>query len=105
MHKRKRRKRVLRAAALALFALCLRGRQALATALPLGLTALMAPAWFVLLRSHSIQHGWFTWRALGVTLFAGLAFLSYACSPRAGLRRLRRLRGLLLVQLFENIEY
>ena len=26
-------------------------------------------------------------------MFAGLAFLSYACSPRAGLRRLRRLRG------------
>ena len=69
------------------------GNRELLGALPLGLTALMAPAWFVLLRSHSIQHGWFTWRALGVTLFAGLAFLSYACSPRAGLRRLRRLRG------------
>ena len=79
--------------AAAAFALCLRGKRELLGALPLGLTALMAPAWFVLLRSHSIQHGWFTWRALGVTLFAGLAFLSYACSPRAGLRRLRRLRG------------
>ena len=76
--------------ALALFALCLRGRQALATALPLGLTALMAPAWLALLRTHSIQHGWFTWRALGVTLFAGLAFVSICCSWKTGLRRLTR---------------
>ena len=76
--------------ALALFALCLRGRQALATALPLGLTVLMAPAWLALLRTHSIQHGWFTWRALGVTLFAGLAFVSICCSWKTGLRRLTR---------------
>ena len=41
----------------------------------LGLCALMTPAWFIVLRTHSIQHGWFTWRALGLTVFAGLAFL------------------------------
>src|SRR5699024_9849129 len=76
--------------ALALFALCLRGRQALATALPLGLTALMAPAWLALRRTHSIQPGWFTWRALGVTLCAGRAFVSICCSWKTGLRRRTR---------------
>ena len=77
--------------AVALFAVCVRGRDALARALPLGLTALMAPAWLCLLRTHSIQHGWFTWRALAVALFAGLAFLSCACSWKAGARRIGKL--------------
>lgn len=74
----------------AAFLLCLRGRQALLRALPLGLTALMAPVWLAALRAHSIQHGWFTWRALAPTVFAGLAFVYYSCSLRAGIRRLRR---------------
>ena len=60
---------------LALFAASIRDRQQLARALPLGLCVLMTPAWFIVLRTHSIQHGWFTWRALGLTVFAGLAFL------------------------------
>ena len=77
--------------AVALFAVCVRGKDALARALPLGLTALMAPAWLCLLRTHSIQHGWFTWRALAVALFAGLAFLSCACSWKAGARRIGKL--------------
>ena len=50
----------------------------------------MAPAWLALLRTHSIQHGWFTWRALGVTVFAGLAFVYYSCGLRAGWRRLHK---------------
>ena len=75
---------------LAAFALCLRDRRALFGALPLLLAALSAPAWLALLRTHSIQHGWFTWRSLGVTVFAGLAFLHAACSPDAGRRRLCR---------------
>lgn len=73
-----------------LFALCLRSRVALGRALPLGLTALMAPVWLAALRTHSIQHGWFTWRAVAPTLFAGLAFLHTACSLRMGLARLKR---------------
>lgn len=72
-------------------AVCLRSRQALGRALPLGLTALMAPVWLAVLRTHSIQHGWFTWRSLTVTVFAGLGFLYYACGLRAGARRLHRL--------------
>lgn len=76
--------------AVALFCLCVRGKAQLQAALPLALVALMAPVWFVLLRTHSIQHGWFTWRALAPSIFAGLAFVYYACSPKAALKRLKR---------------
>ena len=81
---------VVLAALIALFILSIRSKAALIRALPLALTACMTPAWFVLLRTHSIQHGWFTWRALGLTLFAGLAFLYYACDLRAARRRLKK---------------
>ena len=73
---------------IALFAASIRDKQQLTRALPLGLCALMTPAWFLVLRTHSIQHGWFTWRALGLTIFAGLAFLYYSCSLRAAKRRI-----------------
>ena len=76
---------------IAAFVLCLRSREALLCALPLALTALSAPAWLCLLRTHSIQHGWFTWRALGVTLFAGFAFVWQACSLKSGAGRVGRL--------------
>ena len=59
-----------------------------AFALPLLLCTLMTPAWFIVLRTHSIQHGWFTWRALGLTIFAGAAFLYYCCDIRAAGRRI-----------------
>ena len=75
---------------IALFLLSIRSKTALVRALPLALTTCMTPAWFVLLRTHSIQHGWFTWRALGLTVFAGLAFLYYACDLRAARRRLQK---------------
>ena len=78
---------VLRAA---LFVLSIRGRQPLIRALPLLLCTLMTPAWFIVLRTHSIQHGWFTWRALGLTLFSGMAFLYYSCDIRAVGRRIKR---------------
>src|SRR5699024_12588553 len=51
----------------ALFAACLRSRAALVRALPLGFAAALPLVWFAALRAHSIQHGWFTWRALGLT--------------------------------------
>ena len=75
---------------LALFAASIRDKQQFARALPLGLCALMTPAWFIVLRTHSIQHGWFTWRALGLTVFAGLAFLYYCCDVRQIAKRLKR---------------
>ena len=74
----------------ALFAASIRDRQQLVRALPLGLCALMPPAWFVVLRTHSIQHGWFVWRALGLTLFAGMAFLYYSCDLRSIAKRVRK---------------
>ena len=81
---------VLAVLAVALFAGSLRSRAALVRALPLALTAVMPLVWFAVLRTHSIQHGWFTWRALGLTLFAGMAFLYFACDLRLAARRLMR---------------
>ena len=76
--------------AVAAFALTVRSRAALVRAAPLAFAAVLPLVWFAVLRTHSIQHGWFTWRALGVTLFAGAAFLYYACSPRDAVRRLHQ---------------
>ena len=76
--------------AAAAFVVCLRSKTALLRALPLGLTALMAPVWLAVLRTHSIQHGWFTWRSLAPTVFAGLAFVYYSCSLRMGVKRVRQ---------------
>ena len=81
---------VLAVLAVALFAGSLRSRVALVRALPLALTAVMPLVWFAVLRTHSIQHGWFTWRALGLTFFAGMAFLYFACDLRLAARRLMR---------------
>ena len=73
--------------AVLLFVRGIRSRAALVRATPLALTALMTPVWFAVLRTHSVQHGWFTWRALDLTLFAGMAFLYYAWDGRRILRR------------------
>lgn len=35
----------------------------------------MVPIWYFVLRNHSIQHGWMTWRAIVVALFAGFIFI------------------------------
>ena len=72
----------------ALFVASIRDKQQLVRALPLLLCTLMTPVWFIVLRTHSIQHGWFTWRALGLTIFAGTAFLYYCCDIRAAGRRI-----------------
>ena len=76
--------------ALALFALCLRGRQALATALPLGLTALMArPGSRCCAPTRSSTAGSPGARSASRCL-RGLAFVSICCSWKTGLRRLTR---------------
>lgn len=41
------------------------------------LIALIVPIWFLVLRNHSIQHGWFTWRAGLLSLFSLLLFIYY----------------------------
>lgn len=77
--------------AVAAFCLCVRGKAAFIKALPLGLTALLPVVWCLVLRTHSIQHGWFVWRIFGVTLFAGFAFVHGACLPAAGRQKLQKL--------------
>lgn len=74
--------------ALGAFFLCLKSPRAFLSALPLALTALMAPAWMAVLRTHSVQHMWFVWRNIAPTLFAGLLFLCRCCDWRLGLSRL-----------------
>ena len=41
------------------------------------LIALIVPIWFIVLRNHSIQHIFFTWRALLLPLFSMLLFIYY----------------------------
>ena len=41
------------------------------------LIASIVPLWFIVMRNHSIQHGWFTWRAGLLTLFSLLLFVYY----------------------------
>lgn len=41
---------------------------------------LMVPVWFLVLRNHSIQHGWFTWRAGLLSLYSLLLFVGYTSS-------------------------
>lgn len=41
---------------------------------------LMVPVWFFVLRNHSIQHGWFTWRAGLLSLYSLLLFVGYTSS-------------------------
>jgi len=41
------------------------------------LIALIVPIWFMVLRNHSIQHIFFTWRALLLPLFSMLLFIYY----------------------------
>ena len=82
---------VLAVLAAAALVLCGRGRAEFAKALPLGLVAVLPVLWCMVLRTHSIQHGWYVWRVFGVTAFAGLAFVRTACSPAAGRARLQQL--------------
>ena len=41
------------------------------------LTTMIVPVWFLALRNHSIQHGWFTWRAGLLSLFSLILFIYY----------------------------
>ena len=41
------------------------------------LVAMIVPVWFLALRNHSIQHGWFTWRAGLLSLFSLMLFIYY----------------------------
>ena len=64
-----------------LFLLCIYkkytiGKKAVKDNLYLLLLALFVPAWYLLLRNHSVVHYWFTWRAIVLTIFCILCFMS-----------------------------
>ena len=41
------------------------------------LVAMIVPVWFLVLRNHSIQHGWFTWRAGLLSIISVILFIVY----------------------------
>lgn len=41
------------------------------------LVMMIVPVWYVILREHSVQHGWFTWRAMLLSLYAFVLWLYY----------------------------
>lgn len=45
------------------------------------LVAAMVPAWYLMLRNHSLQHIFFTWRAMLLTVFSLLLFVYYNRKP------------------------
>ena len=51
------------------------GKQAFKQYYPFLIIFLMFPVWFFVLRNHSIQHGWFTWRAIAGMVFSILIFI------------------------------
>lgn len=46
------------------------------------IVAMIVPVWFCFTRNHSIQHGWFTWRAGLLTLYSMLLFIWYTTDIR-----------------------
>jgi len=69
------------------FIISIRSKSAFIESCYLLLIASMAPVWFIVLREHSIQHGWFTWRALTVSVFAILLFIYDCCDFNTIIKR------------------
>ena len=38
---------------------------------------MIVPVWYMVLKEHSVQHGWFTWRALLLSLYAFMLWMYY----------------------------
>ena len=70
-----------------IFIISIRSKPAFIESCYLLLIASMAPVWFIVLREHSIQHGWFTWRALTVSVFAILLFIYDCCDFNTIMKR------------------
>lgn len=51
-------------------------RKTLLASFPYLMIVFMFPLWFLILRNHTIQHGWFTWRTIVVMLFGFGLFLN-----------------------------
>lgn len=76
--------------ALLTYSLCMKNSKTFIENSWLLFIACMPLVWYFVLREHSIQHGWFTWRALVVTLFAGILFVWNSCDLKAGISRIKR---------------
>lgn len=72
------------------YVLCMKNIKAFFENCWLLLIASMPLVWFFVLREHSLQHGWFTWRALTVTVFAIVLFVWNTCSVKVGIKKIRR---------------
>lgn len=53
-------------------------RQNIIDILPILLISVYPILWYIILANHSYMHFWFTYRSLGVTLFAVLSFMMYS---------------------------
>ena len=60
---------------IAIYPFLLKSKEAFMQNLYLLLIVSMVPAWYLLLKNHSMEHGWMTWRALVVSIFAGILFI------------------------------
>jgi len=72
------------------FFVSIRSKSAIIESCYLLLIACMTPIWFMVLREHSIQHGWFTWRALTVSIFALLLFVMDCCDFNVLMTRFKK---------------
>ena len=46
--------------------------------LPILVISIYPILWYIVLANHSYMHFWFTYRSLGVTVFAVLSFMMYS---------------------------
>jgi hypothetical protein len=68
--------------ALAIFPLLLKSKATLIENIYLLLIVSMVPVWFIVLKNHSMEHGWMTWRAIVVAVFAGMLFIANTISMK-----------------------
>jgi hypothetical protein len=61
--------------ALVIYFFLLKSKKAFIENIYLLLIVSMVPAWYMVLKNHSMEHGWMTWRAIVVAIFAGILFV------------------------------
>jgi hypothetical protein len=65
---------------LSIYPFLLKSKDSLIQNLYLLLIVSMVPTWYLLLKNHSMEHGWMTWRAIVVSIFAGILFIANTIS-------------------------
>ena len=76
--------------ALTAYVLCVKNTKTIIENSWLLIIACMPLVWCFVLREHSIQHGWFTWRMLVISLFAGILFIWNTCDVKVGIGKIKR---------------